>query len=73
MTLGHGLGLSLKNRQDSKRQREWEGNPGHMTISIVTFHIITNNRYHNICFLQGILVGTVGDTNRHKCLSMKDL
>lgn len=43
-----------------------------MVIIITMIGIITINKHVNICFLQGIILGTVEERNRHKCLSTQN-
>lgn len=43
-----------------------------MVIIIMMFGIITISKHLNICFLQGITLGTVEERNRHKCLSAQN-
>lgn len=43
-----------------------------MVIIIMMIGIITINKHVNICFLQGIILGTVEERNRHKRLSTQN-
>lgn len=46
---------------------------GSNVIDIIILGITTTNKHLSICFLHSILLGTVGDRNRHKCLSVRNL